>query len=432
MSISSRPGAILISITLAIIFFLVPMSSPLQTVAIIGGGVSGLSCASHLAKVGKFAPTVFDTGRLRPGGRCSSRLPGDKPRVKLGSGVVDHAAQVISIPEGYTEFRQQVRDWVTEGVVAPFPPNSVLSLDVKDSEVDAQPKIGFEAYYGVNGISTVPLSLSSGICVVQDCWVSPSNGVKRRGNKWVIKSKGEELGSFDKLVIAHNGKCADRLMSKTPAKKLHNLLKVNFSDKISRSGGKKMTLNSIYSLSFVVPKGSELGTKMLGHCCYVKNDKSLKFVSNNSRKLGYHDDEKEVWTILSSASFGKKFKGPQENLPEDLVRNVTELLLGSVADVFRLEEKLEVEETMLQLWGAGLPLNTWGSTEGYLYDSRNSVGCVGDWLTNPSVAGAWESGRRFAAFLNSGGGDDGSDVGLEDGLGWSFNEGVNENGIGDI
>lgn len=33
------------------------------SVAVIGGGISGLSCAQHLKGNGNFDPVVFDTGR---------------------------------------------------------------------------------------------------------------------------------------------------------------------------------------------------------------------------------------------------------------------------------------------------------------------------------------------------------------------------------
>ena len=81
----------------------------MQSVAIIGGGISGLSCAQFLRTSSKYVPTVFDTGRLRPGGRCSARLPTDATADAkdgiLSSCVVDHATQIIRVPEGFTEFR---------------------------------------------------------------------------------------------------------------------------------------------------------------------------------------------------------------------------------------------------------------------------------------------------------------------------------------
>ena len=91
------------------------------TVAIIGGGIAGLSCAQHLQL--KFDATVFDTGRLRPGGRCSSRFPKDEPKNKksnqdsiLSRYTIDHAAQILTVPQNckagkdaFSSFQRQVR-----------------------------------------------------------------------------------------------------------------------------------------------------------------------------------------------------------------------------------------------------------------------------------------------------------------------------------
>lgn len=55
----------------------------------------------------------------------------------------------------------------------------------------------------------------------------------------------------------------------------------------------------------------------------------------------------------------------------------------------------------LQLWGAGLPLNTWVSSDKALslWDQQQQVGVVGDWLCSPSIEGAWRSGRDLAQRL---------------------------------
>ena len=58
-------------------------------VGVIGGGLSGLSCASRLQELG-VAVTLYDTGKRGPGGRASSRLWRNAP--------VDHAAQFAEAP----------------------------------------------------------------------------------------------------------------------------------------------------------------------------------------------------------------------------------------------------------------------------------------------------------------------------------------------
>ena len=71
-------------------------SSIIMSVAVIGGGVAGLSCARVLSATHRV--TVYDTGKHRPGGRCSSRnvpLPnGGKPVP------VDHAVQFFTASDG--------------------------------------------------------------------------------------------------------------------------------------------------------------------------------------------------------------------------------------------------------------------------------------------------------------------------------------------
>jgi hypothetical protein len=48
-------------------------------------------------------------------------------------------------------------------------------------------------------------------------------------------------------------------------------------------------------------------------------------------------------------------------------------------------------------------LNVWKSPKkdesGFLYDGKFGVGVCGDWLIDPSIAGAYESGRRLAMYM---------------------------------
>lgn len=308
--------------------------------------------------------------------------------------------------------------------------------------------------------------------IQQDVWVAPSNGARyifpkldnagssssssvsansatSAHGKWKLQAGGRVLGYFDQLVIAHNGKCADRLMSNTPAKALHRLLQVNFAASVNNkgSGGNtKMTLNSIYSLTFCISKSklsqalnkNNGGGKQLVMLLpdepfisgFVQNEPALRFLTCQTRKHASklnHDQDLEVWTVLSSPSFASKYKAPQEFLPADTVQQVTSLLLQAVerccclglgspgSSIGALESS--VLESRLQLWGAALPLNTWQSSsrtststgnsntrqlDGFLYDAEHSVGVCGDWLLEPSIAGAWTSGRQLANHLMEG------------------------------
>eukprot|EP00816_Leptocylindrus_hargravesii_P003112 CAMPEP_0196824210 /NCGR_PEP_ID=MMETSP1362-20130617/90899_1 /TAXON_ID=163516 /ORGANISM="Leptocylindrus danicus, Strain CCMP1856" /LENGTH=467 /DNA_ID=CAMNT_0042204389 /DNA_START=44 /DNA_END=1447 /DNA_ORIENTATION=+ len=419
------------------------------SVAVIGGGISGLSCAQHLKEGGNFDPVVFDTGRLRPGGRCSSRLPGDLPKDQeatasrntiLGAQVIDHAAQILTATMS-KPFVDQVRKWEEDGVLARFPAGSVMEVGprpkkgvpvskflTKGLNADARDPV---MYFGAEGMGSIAgaIANNAGLQIEQDVWVSPSNGVKYVGGKdggkprWRIKAKGQVLGEFDRLVIAHNGKCADRLMSKTPAKKLHSLLRTNFASSVPAHGGDRMTLNSIYSLVFAVDKNSPLSRAIPEDMitAFIKNEPKLRLISSNTRKFRKRGSSSttEIFTVLSSPQFAKKNKAPQENIPTEVAGEVTSQLLQAVEVAFCLEKgSLSgdncIRESKLQLWGAAVPLNTWSDTPGFVFDDDFGVGACGDWLLDPSMEGAWESGRRLANWMNQAevGGKKSSSVGL--------------------
>ena len=490
------------------------------SIAILGGGISGLSCASQLLSHHKstyndsssnyeLEVTMFDTGRLRPGGRCSSRLPNDKPAVvQNGSsgtypikrpcdsedtnsnnsndqtqrvpeniqkainnygddiaklGPVDHAAQILS-SNNIPNFELQLEKWLEEGVVEVFPEGSVCELlnneNKEKQSVELQPLKGEKMYYGKGGMGNIPITMrdycqsfngygdeytGQSFRLNQDVWVSPSNGVKYIGKEketkggylWELRAGKKSLGKYHRLVISHNGKCADRIMSRTPAKAFHSLLRTKFAPYVPQNGGNQMTLNSIYSLVFAVKSersgeggngglsspiakaisnlsSSEGSSKGDVYTVNIKNEPSLRLLSCNTLKHHHtqnqnSESDTEVYTLLSSPTFGKKFKGPQENLPIDLQQKVTIKLLESLEKSLNLEEGSVINSVIdvkVQLWGAAVPMNTWTShsiskddVDGFVYDGRGGVGACGDWILDPSVAGAWESGRRLANHL---------------------------------
>lgn len=267
-------------------------------------------------------------------------------------------------------------------------------------------------------------------------------------------------------------------MSRTPAKAFHSLLRTQFAPYVPQWGGNQMTLNSIYSLVFAVKsakqsdnnttvgdgngsKSSSPIAKALStlsspaaspssssnsndiYTVMIQNEPNLRLLSCNTLKHHHtqnHNSDSiiEVYTLLSSAKFGKQFKGPQENLPPELVTSVVMKLLRSLERSLELQDGAVVDSVIdlkLQLWGAAVPLNTWSSSstttvggvngssrddgcaDGFVYDASHGVGACGDWILDPSVAGAWESGRRLANWLlvnNDGGNRQMASVGLPD------------------
>ncbi|CAE7613694.1 unnamed protein product [Symbiodinium natans] len=263
--------------------------------------------------------------------------------------------------------------------------------------------------------------LAEGLDIQQDVWVPPSNGLQcsRTDGSWGITVPGErgrDVKWFDAAIIAHNGKCAERLTSSTPAQEVHALLRTNFACSLPRHprpGSGRFTLNQIYSLLFEVPSGL-----MPSHfeAAFVEDEPILRWLSSNTAKLR-QGGSGEVWTALSSAPFGKQHKAPQEFLegtPKEA--EVVDLMLGAVERAVGLANgslRENVRATKLQLWGAALPITRWASRDevDFAWSASHRIGIAGDWLSAvPSrastIEAAWLSGVHIADHIATSSGED--------------------------
>ena len=145
-----------------------------------GGGIAGLSCASHLASYDYFTKIiVFDTGRLRPGGRCSSRYPNDESKQNHGPLtyiLLDHAAQMITVSKSslysinQSAFGQQLEEWEKEGIVKRYPKESVYESQKKKNK-DGKSSLLLKTlnsndsnsimFYGTNSMGSIPIALAN-------------------------------------------------------------------------------------------------------------------------------------------------------------------------------------------------------------------------------------------------------------------------------
>ena len=106
-------------------------------------------------------------------------------------------------------------------------------------------------------MGAIAAHMAEGLDVRQDVWISPNGGARQEADgRWTLAGGGKER--YDALVIAHNGKCAERLTARQPSRQVHALLRARFGDRLPaqpRPGGGHMTLNSVYSLLFELPTG---------------------------------------------------------------------------------------------------------------------------------------------------------------------------------
>ncbi|CAL1535113.1 unnamed protein product [Lymnaea stagnalis] len=352
-------------------------------IAVIGGGIAGLTCATRLKQLGLQTVTVFDTGKHTVGGRCSSRTE----LVKGVSMTFDHSVQYFTVSD--ERFQKIVNYLVRDGAARVW--NGPIGI-LQNGKFSAErsPK---KAFIGTNGMRSVAQSIAKFCQVQQPVWIGSI-----QFNDIVQKWSVDRWGLFDYVVIAHNGKCAARLVENAGVPEIHRLCLTRFSSQLS-SKENRMTLCSLFVLMVAFER--PLGLPYQG--AHVQHE-NLSWVANNTEKLKSdrpqsqsRADQYECWTIISSKTLGEQNKVPQEHIPPNVASRISHLMLQSFADATGMKEKLpDVCFRKLQLWGAGVPINKFSGGTECVFDAAHKIGICSDWLVSPCVQGAAISGLALA------------------------------------
>ncbi|KGN60790.1 uncharacterized protein LOC101219713 [Cucumis sativus] len=353
-------------------------------IAIIGGGMAGIMCALSLEKRG-VRSTVFDTGIHGLGGRMGTRSLGPEPLM------FDHAAQFFTVTDN--QFAQLVDGWLAADLVKEWK-GTVGELELGGRFV---PMSSCPRYIGTNGMRPLAdslLSQTSLINVIRPCWISklePFNGM------WHLSENGKPCGHFDAIVIAHNGKCANRLLSTSGLPLIARQMK-------------RLELSSIWALlaAFEDPLPfPDTAEKFPFEGAFVKGVDSLSWMANNNKKfLNFQKDGPHCWTFLSTAAYGKQNKVPQENIPTSTAEKVKKNMLEGVEAALGLSKGSLPKPfyTRVQLWGAALPTNSPGIP--CIFDPHGRAGICGDWLLGSNIESAALSGialgNHIADYFRSG------------------------------
>ncbi|XP_057963253.1 uncharacterized protein LOC131154467 isoform X2 [Malania oleifera] len=344
-------------------------------VAVVGGGMAGMICALTLGNRG-IRSTVFDTGIHGLGGRMGTRIIDPLPLV------FDHAAQFFTVSDPH--FAELVDVWLNNGLIRQWH-GAIGKLKAGGCFVPLPSSL--PRYIGVNGMRPLADSILSQTCmvnVVRPCWISnfePFNGV------WHLSENRKARGQFDAIAIAHNGKCANRLVSSSGLPLIARQMK-------------RLELSSIWALlaAFEDPLpilGSASNLHFEG--AFVEGVDSLSWMANNTMKLsGSSSSGPHCWTFLSTAAFGKQNKVPQENIPTATAEKVKASMLKGVEIALGLSEGSLKKPfyTRVQLWGAALPTNT--PAVSCIFDPHGRAGICGDWLLGSSMEAAALSGMALA------------------------------------
>ena len=132
-------------------------------------------------------------------------------------------------------------------------------------------------------------------------WVS---GARATPQGWQVRGKRGDEGLFDAVIIAHNGKCANRLTAPMGVPDLHSQLR-----------RLKLSANWVLMVAFNSPVPVPGGLEG----AFITGSPVLSWAANQTAKLGpagaasngSSGSSLECWTLISTQAYGRGNKVPQ-------------------------------------------------------------------------------------------------------------------------
>jgi predicted NAD/FAD-dependent oxidoreductase len=325
-----------------------PFGRPeVRSVAVIGAGLSGLTCARNLTD-GGLDVRVFDKAR-GPGGRMSTRRAGDRS--------FDHGAQYFTVRDD--RFKQAVDSWHQQGIVAPWDGR----IAVVNRGAASPKNRGTRRFVGVPGMNAVCRHLALGLDVSYHTRIET---LFRDGGMWELKDDGGvEIGRFDAVVVS------------APAPQAAALLDGPSPDVAARAASVEMA--PCWAVMATFPEPLDLGFDG----AFVHNS-AISWVARNASKPDR--PEHESWVIHASPEWSTAHLEIEPGrAAEALIRE-----FRAAVDT----ERRAPDHLRSHRWRFALPTEPLPET--FLLDAHLGLAACGDWCGGPRVEGAFLSGLAAA------------------------------------
>lgn len=324
-----------------------------QTIAVIGAGLAGLSCAQALLQAGHTVH-VFDKSR-GPSGRMSTRRAEDEN----GPWQCDHGAQYFTARD--PQFRTEVARWQQAGVAALW--NARLASF--DGSAWTTPHTPLERFVGTPRMSSPAAWLVQHLgepALAQ--WQTTVQRLDHTKDGWSITSAEHGLHSqhYSAVLLA------------VPAPQAMPLLAPVAPAGAALAASARMRGSWAVMLRYASPVALPWEGAFI-------NSGPLRWVARDSSKPGRTGQE--TWLLHASAEWS-------EAHIEDNAESVTAALLAAFAalggppPLAATAHRWRYADTEPAL------------TQGSWWDAQMRLGLCGDWLHGGKVEGAWLSGRALA------------------------------------
>lgn len=317
-------------------------------VAVIGAGVSGLSCARNLTDRG-WQVTVFEKSR-GVGGRMAVRRTDSEL-------AFDHGAQYFTVRDG--RFAETVAQWQRQGCAARWEgriaviQNGIVRLDLDDTP----------RFVGVPGMNAVCKQLADGVEVRCQSRVSPP---RREEAAWILRDEaGRLLGQFEYVVISTPSPQAADLLAHVPRLAAQTRL---------------VAMQPCWTVILAVE--NRIAAEFDG--AFV-HESPLSWISRNSSKPQRSRDL-DSWVLQGSAEWSSAHLDADPNIAQRDLLSAFWRSLGQSPQVSRFDA--------VHRWKyarASEPLS-----DRFWFDATLGVGVCGDWCCGSRVEGAFLSGWALA------------------------------------
>lgn len=354
-----------------------------KKIAIIGAGISGLSCAAQLHQQGHLV-TVFDKSK-GVAGRMSTK--------RLDQGFCDHGAQYFTCNDSL--FANQIQTWLDAKVVAVWDIEpAVLGGRARAKELTQEQGLEGSSsgqakknntirYVGLPGMTAPAKYLeqelkNKGVNILTSHTISQIHKV---GQQWQLISleQQDHQSFFDVVILA------------IPAPQAHSLISPHNQSLAA-------TCNINMTPCFALMVQFETSPQLSFNAAFV-NQGPLSWIAFNSHK----PERMGPPTCLLHASA----QWSEEHLEKD-PQWVQTQMLKAFEEWVLLDKGLEMDaiannscylkttSLTLHRWKYANLDNTAAILNGYAWDSELQVGLCGDWLNGGKVQGAWLSGHQLA------------------------------------
>jgi predicted NAD/FAD-dependent oxidoreductase len=320
------------------------MQSPLH-IAVIGAGMAGLSCATHLQQQG-LKVSVFEKSR-GSAGRMSTR--------RTDNWQCDHGAQYFTARD--PAFRAALTQWQAAGVAGLWTPR----LQVLGDAASHNTGQGIERYVGVPGMTAPARWMAASLDVQTQMTIK---SMRRTTAGWQLYSDEQAWSAqfFDVVLLA------------VPAPQAVPLLEHAAPDLALLAGGATMHACWAMMLHFKEKLALPFDAAFV-------NQGPLRWIARDSSKPGRGAEE--VWSLQASAEWSDAHvEDEADSVAASLLQAFTQL--GGVKPATWSAHRWRYANTEPAL----RQVSAWSPEQG--------LGLCGDWLNGGKVEGAWLSGAHLA------------------------------------